>query len=246
MLPVMSFTTTTPPPAVGYPDSDGRPMADNSLQFEWIVTLQGNLDLMFRETRDVFVAGDHLIYPVEDNADIRQAPDVYVAFGRPKGHRGSYRLFAEDNIFPQVIFEVWSPGNTAERMEEKRKFYERYGAEEYYVLFPDFPAYCRGWRRARAGRKHDRLYQSAARHPVRGRPRARRGVPTGRHTVSQFCGTRCATTKHGRTTLSRAAADRGRTATGRAPGGAALRTRRRSGRGLRARPRGHRASALLP
>ncbi len=115
------------------------------MQFEWIVTLQGNLDVMFRDDPDVFVAGDHLIYPVEGNAEIRQAPDVYVAFGRPKGHRGSYRVFAEDNIFPQVVFEVWSPGNTAERMEQKRLFYERYGAEEYYILYPDFPAHLQGW-----------------------------------------------------------------------------------------------------
>ncbi|MBN9119893.1 MAG: Uma2 family endonuclease [Planctomycetes bacterium] len=140
-------TTTTRPPAVHYPDSDGQPMADNTLQFEWIVTLQGNLDLMFREDANVFVAGDHLIYPVEGDADVRQAPDVYVAFGRPKGHRGSYKVFAEDGVFPQVVFEVWSPSNTAERMEEKRRFYERYGAEEYYILYPDFPAYFQGWRR---------------------------------------------------------------------------------------------------
>jgi hypothetical protein len=32
-------------------------------------------------------------------------------------------------------------------MEEKRKFYEKYGAEEYYILYPDFPAYFQGWRR---------------------------------------------------------------------------------------------------
>jgi Uma2 family endonuclease len=123
-------------------------MADNTLQFEWIVALQGNLDLLFADNPDVFVAGDHLIYPVEGDDLTRQAPDVYVAFGRPKGHRGSYRVFMEDRIFPQVIFEVWSPSNTAERMNEKRKFYEKYGAEEYYVVYPDFPEYLQGWVRA--------------------------------------------------------------------------------------------------
>ena len=90
----MSTLTTTPPPAVDYPDSDGQPMADNTLQFLWIMTLQGNLDLMFRENPDVFVAGDHLIYPAEGKPEICQAPDVYVAFGRPKGHRGSYKVHA--------------------------------------------------------------------------------------------------------------------------------------------------------
>jgi Uma2 family endonuclease len=144
----MATTTLTPPPAVFYPDSDGEPIAENTLQFEWIATLKGNFDLLFRDDPNVFVAGDHLIYPVEGDAETRQAPDVYVAFGRPKGHRGSYKVFAEQGVFPQVIFEVWSPGNTAERMDEKRKFYEKYGAEEYYIVYPDFPAYCQGWRRA--------------------------------------------------------------------------------------------------
>ena len=122
-------------------------MADNTLQFEWIVTLQGNIDLMFRDAPDAFVAGDHLIYPVEGDADIRQAPDVYVAFGRPKRHRGSYKVFEEENVFPQVIFEVWSPGNRFTQMEDKRDFYARYGADEYYIVYPEFPAHLDGWRR---------------------------------------------------------------------------------------------------
>jgi Uma2 family endonuclease len=138
------MSTLTPP--VVYPDSDGQPMADNTLQFEWIVTIQGNLDLMFREDPNVFVAGDHLIYPVEGDDAIRQAPDVYVAFGRPKGHRGSYQVWEEGGVFPQVIFEVWSPGNRQRAMEDKRRFYEKYGAEEYYIIYPEHPSYVDAWR----------------------------------------------------------------------------------------------------
>ncbi|HEV3439844.1 MAG TPA: Uma2 family endonuclease [Gemmata sp.] len=139
----MSTLTT---PRFHYPESDGKPMADNTLQFEWIVTIQGNLDAMFRDVPDIFVAGDHLIYPVEGNIGIRQAPDTYVAFGRPKGHRGSYAVSEEDGIFPQVIFEVWSPHNRQQEMEVKREFYEKYGAEEYYIVYPEFPAHIDGWR----------------------------------------------------------------------------------------------------
>ncbi|MBY0461521.1 MAG: Uma2 family endonuclease [Gemmataceae bacterium] len=144
-------TIAKTPPAVHYPDFDGLPIADNTLQFEWIVTTQGNLDLLFREREDVFVAGDHLIYPVEGDPNTRQAPDVYVAFGRPKGHRGSYKVFDEDNVFPQVVFEVWSPGNRFTQMEDKRDFYARYGAEEYYIVYPEFPAHLDGWRRDNGG-----------------------------------------------------------------------------------------------
>ena len=138
------MNTSTPP--VVYPDSDGLPLSVNTLQFEWIVTIHGNLDIAYLGDPNVFVAGDYLIYPVEGDADVRQAPDVYVAFGRPKGHRGSYKVFAEEGVFPQVIFEVWSPGNRPVAMEEKRKFYEKYGAEEYYILYPEVPAYVQAWR----------------------------------------------------------------------------------------------------
>ncbi len=134
-------------PNLIYPDSDGEPMSDNTLQFHWIVTIQGNLDDKFRQVPDVFVAGDHLIYAVEGDPTIRQAPDVYVVFGRPRGDRGSYKLFAEEGVFPQVVFEVWSPSNTAERMKQKREFYEKYGAEEYYILYPEFPAHAEIWHR---------------------------------------------------------------------------------------------------
>ena len=133
------MATTAPPtePDVVYPDSDGKPMADNTLQYEWIVTLKGNLDALFAGNPGVFVAGDNLIYPVKGNNTIRQAPDVYVAFGRPKGHRGSYRVWVEGGLFPQVVFEVRSPGNRAGEMARKLAFYDQYGAEEYYLYDPD-------------------------------------------------------------------------------------------------------------
>ena len=33
-----------------YPESDGQPMADNTLQFDWIVTIEGSLQAMFIES----------------------------------------------------------------------------------------------------------------------------------------------------------------------------------------------------
>lgn len=120
-----------------YPESDGQPMADNTLQFRWIVTIEGGLEAQFRDRSDVFVAGDLLWYPVEGNNTIRIAPDVLVAFGRPKGHRGSYLQWLEGHIAPQVVFEILSPGNRAGKLVQKYRFYERYGVEEYYVYDPD-------------------------------------------------------------------------------------------------------------
>lgn len=135
-----------PKPEIVYPESDGKPMADNTRQFRYIVTIQGGLDALFRDDPDVFVASDLLWYPVEGNNQVRVAPDVMVAFGRPKGDRGAYLQWREGNIAPQVVFEVLSPGNTPLEMARKLNFYERYGVEEYYVYDPDRGELA-GWRR---------------------------------------------------------------------------------------------------
>ena len=111
-----------PSSEIFYPESDGQPMADNTKQFQWITKIQGSLDTIFENQADVFVAGDLLWYPVEGNNKIRVAPDVMVAFGRPKGHRGSYLQWKEDNIPPQVVFEILSPGNTASEMLKNKIF----------------------------------------------------------------------------------------------------------------------------
>jgi Uma2 family endonuclease len=128
---------TSAPHEIIYPDSDGRPMADNTKQFRWIVTIKENLEILFADRGDVFVAGDLLWYPVQGDNKTRQAPDAMVAFGRPKGDRGSYQQWKEDNIPPQVVFEILSPGNSLKEMTKKLKFYERFGVEEYYIYDPD-------------------------------------------------------------------------------------------------------------
>ncbi len=122
---------------IDYPDDDGKPMSDNTLQYDWIVTLQSGLAALFRDNPDVFVAGNLLWYAVEGNVKRRTAPDVMVAFGRPKGYRGSYKQWRENGIPPQVVFEVLSPGNRPRAMAKKLLFYETYGVEEYYIYDPD-------------------------------------------------------------------------------------------------------------
>ncbi|NJS10096.1 MAG: Uma2 family endonuclease [Microcoleus sp. CSU_2_2] len=124
-------------PTITYPDSDGKPMSDNTKQFQLIVKIQGGIDALFKDNKNVFVAGDLLWYPVEGDNKTRQAPDTMVVFGRPKGDRGSYQQWLEDNIAPQVVFEIISPGNRMTAMFKLFKFYENYGVEEYYVYDPE-------------------------------------------------------------------------------------------------------------
>ena len=143
----MSTITPPRPNVIVYPDSDGEPMSDNTIQFNWISIIKWNLEHLFASQPNVFVAGDHLIYPIEGDPNTRIAPDVYVAFGPLKGDRGSYKVWDEGDVFPQIIFEVWSPNNRFQKMEDKRDFYQRFGAQEYYILYPEPPCYIDGWLR---------------------------------------------------------------------------------------------------
>jgi len=119
-----------------YPCSDGQPMADSTVQYKLIVTIKEGCELLFKDDPNVFVAADLLWYPVERRNDISQAPDVMVIFGRSKGDRRSYLQFSEDNIAPQVAFEIRSFSDNQTKMSKKFSFYNRYGVEEYYLYDP--------------------------------------------------------------------------------------------------------------
>jgi len=123
-------------PTIVYPEDDGNPLAENTEQLEWIVLIYDNILGMFRARDDVFVASDLLWYPEEWNTVDRLAPDVMVAFGRPQGFRSSYRQWEENDVAPQVVFEIMSPSNGHAEMVEKQSSYEDWGVEEYYVYDP--------------------------------------------------------------------------------------------------------------
>ena len=121
-------------PPIIYPESDGKPLSDNTKQFELITVIQGNIDTLVPD----FVAGNLSWFPVEKQTGINVAPDVMVVLGRPKGHRRSYRQWEEENIPPQVTFEIASPSNTRQELEGKKlEFYDTYDVEEYYLYDPD-------------------------------------------------------------------------------------------------------------
>jgi Uma2 family endonuclease len=120
-----------------YPENDGNPMSENTEQYQWLVLIKENLEIWFAAVANVFIAGDLLWYPVEGNNKLSAAPDVMVAIGRPKQKRGSYKQWEEENIPPQVVFEILSPANTQKEMAAKLLFYQKYGVEEYYIYNPE-------------------------------------------------------------------------------------------------------------
>ncbi|KPA17210.1 hypothetical protein MHK_002632, partial [Candidatus Magnetomorum sp. HK-1] len=76
-----------PEPEIIYPESDGKPMADNTVQYKKIVMIKENLERLFANNENVFIAADLFWYTVKGNIHKKLAPDVMVAFGRPKGDR---------------------------------------------------------------------------------------------------------------------------------------------------------------
>lgn len=131
-----------------YPETDGQPMGENTLQVKWIISLFNGLEAVFRDRPDVFVAANLFWYPVQGDPTYSLAPDVMVAVGRPKGDRSSYKQWEEGNVAPQVVFEILSPSNTVDEHERKAEFYRQNGAEEFYEYDP-YHHTLRAWLRKR-------------------------------------------------------------------------------------------------
>lgn len=129
-----------------YPSSDGQPMADSTIQYKLITKIKEGCESLYRNDENVFVAADLLWYPVEGNSSISQAPDVMVVFGRPKHDRRSYLQWEENNIVPQIVFEIRSFSDSQTKMNRKLSFYNRYGIEEYYLYDPQHNELS-GWQR---------------------------------------------------------------------------------------------------
>ncbi len=123
-----------------YPCTDGLPMTWTTLHYRWLVFLKEGFEALFAERNDVFIAGDVFWYPTEGNPSICVAPDVFIALGRPKGERSSYKQWQEDGVAPQVVFEVLSEGNTIHEMHNKMRLYSTHGVQEYVIYDPNEPS----------------------------------------------------------------------------------------------------------
>lgn len=81
-----------------YPESDGKPMAESTEQYRWIVIIKENLEILFVNNTDVFIAADLLWYPVpvQTPPAPSQTPDVMVVDQSTSGD--SVCLATEDRI----------------------------------------------------------------------------------------------------------------------------------------------------
>ncbi len=123
------------PVALEYPDSDGRPMAENDAQRTAIMYAIGALEVWFAHRPDVYVSGDLLIYYEEGNPRASVAPDAFVVFGAEARMRRTYKLWEEAKA-PDFVLEVASPNTWQEDEGPKGRLYERLGVKEYWQYDP--------------------------------------------------------------------------------------------------------------
>ena len=125
---------------IAYPDSDGRPMAENEAQFWPILYVGAALDHYFQAHDDVYVVGNLLLYYQEGNprqGDFGKSvsPDLMVVLGAPKHVRSSYRLWEEPKA-PDFVLEIASESTYRVDQVSKRGIYAGIGVSEYWQVDP--------------------------------------------------------------------------------------------------------------
>ncbi len=129
--------TSTIYKGVYYPEEREDDMGETSIHINLIADLLKTLKLFFKNRQDVFLSANMNLYFEPGNSRRWYAPDLLVAFGVPNVERSSYLLWRE-KVFPQVLIEIASEKTWRNDVDEKLRMYEEFGAEEYYVLDPEF------------------------------------------------------------------------------------------------------------
>ena len=121
------------PEEVEYPDTDGKPMAENTWQATTMRYAGDALEIHFRGRG--FVATDLLIYYRKGDKGATVAPDVMVVLGVDGSHRRSYRLWEEGRA-PDFVLEVLSSSTQQDDEGTKRTTYAQLGVREYFRYAP--------------------------------------------------------------------------------------------------------------
>ena len=150
---------------VFYPDSDGKPMAENMWGAKAILNAEGDLGAARPKA---LVAADILVYPEEGNNRKSIAPDVLVAFDVGTHNRSSYFVWEEGKP-PDWVLEVASPSTQAKDRERKRRDYAEMGVPEYWMFDAKGDVYPRGTPRLRGLKLKDGKYHAMKSHVAGGK-----------------------------------------------------------------------------
>lgn len=124
------------PGEVYYPETDGKPMAESDLHRDLMLDLIAGARYHFRNTTDLYVSGNLLIYYVEGDPTECVAPDFFAVRGVTVGRRRVYKVW-EEGKGPEVVVEVTSPSTHREDLGKKRAIYEELAVSEYFLYDPE-------------------------------------------------------------------------------------------------------------
>ena len=126
--------STVARPEEEYPDTDGKPMAENTWQAA-TMRYAGDALTMHFEGRGL-VATDLLIYYRKGDRRATVAPDVMVVLGVDGSHRRTYRMWEEGGRAPDFVLEVISSTTQENDEGRKRRTYAQLGVREYFRYSP--------------------------------------------------------------------------------------------------------------
>jgi len=133
----MSVSKRRLEPAIEYPESDGKPMAETDFHIQLIVDLRSTLREFFRAQERVYVGSNMLLYYVEGDRTQNIAPDIFVVRGIAKHPRRVYKLWEEGRA-PNVIIEISSQETKSIDTGWKKQLYAWLGVPEYFIFDPDY------------------------------------------------------------------------------------------------------------
>ena len=115
-----------------YPDTDGKPMAVSDDHRRVLTRILQLLEQFFRETPEVYVSGDLLVYYLQGNPRKVVAPDVLVSFGIGQKRRRTYLAWEEGKL-PDFVMELASETTYQNDLTEKMSLYADLGIPEYFL-----------------------------------------------------------------------------------------------------------------
>ncbi|MXV82244.1 Uma2 family endonuclease [Candidatus Poribacteria bacterium] len=115
-----------------YPDTDGKPMAVSDDHRRVLTRILQLLEQFFRETPEVYVSGDLLMYYLQDDPRKVVAPDVLVSFGIGQKRRRTYLVWEEGKT-PDFVMEMASETTYQNDLTAKMSLYADLGIPEYFL-----------------------------------------------------------------------------------------------------------------
>jgi Uma2 family endonuclease len=119
-----------------YPEPDGAPMAESDPARDYLVYGVESLKCYFQDRSDVYVSGNLWLSYEQGVPDAVVCPDVFVVFGVENRPRRSYRVWEENNRYPDWVLEVTSMSTRHKDERDKPITYAQMGVTEYFQYDP--------------------------------------------------------------------------------------------------------------